>query len=175
MNPQTARTSIQKKVDACREVLRQLESVVVAFSGGEDSAFLLALAAETLGRDKVLAVMVVSSIFPQTKRQLGRRRAREIGVELVELEVPELTDLTFICDPAESFHCKKRIFNKLKGISASRNMDVVVSGMNVDEVEDPRFLSLEDAKRLGLRRPLMEADMSGADVHAAFKTMLPAI
>ncbi len=84
--------ALDKKLTRCREILRRLGSVVVAYSGGVDSSLLLAVAAETLGREKVLAAMAVSTIFPQRGRKLGRQVARQLGVKLLEFKTPQLTD-----------------------------------------------------------------------------------
>ncbi|MCK5641959.1 MAG: ATP-binding protein, partial [Gammaproteobacteria bacterium] len=85
-------SEVHGKMERCRAILRSLESVVVAFSAGVDSTFLLALAVETLGREKVLAAMGISPSLARRERQAGRQLAREIGAELVEIETSELAD-----------------------------------------------------------------------------------
>lgn len=158
-----------QKIATCREAIRELGSVLVAFSGGDDSEFLLRLSADVLGRENVLAVIVISSVLPRTTLGPARRRSREMGIELVEIPVPGLTDLRLARSPVERFNCKKMVFDKLRNIADDRGIAVVVSGVHVEDVNDPRFFSIEEAKRLGLRRPLMEANMTKADVLAALK------
>ena len=129
---------LERKLNACRAALRRAGRIVVAFSGGVDSSFLLALAVETLGTENVLAAMAVSTIFPQRERCSGRRIARKIGVELVEIETPQLADPSFAANPADRcFYCKLILLGELKAVAARRGFSTVATGANASAIGQP--------------------------------------
>jgi len=162
---------LRKKIDSCREIIRQLGGVVVAFSGGVDSSFLLALAIDTLGRPNVLPAMAVSTIFPHRDYRAGRELVVELGVDLVELPTPQLTDPHFTSNPTDRcYYCKTQVLGRLKELANQRGLTAVVSGANADDMSDYRPGSRAEVQ-LGVRRPLLEAGMTKADVRAASKAM----
>ncbi len=163
--------TLQTKIENCREILRQLGSVVIAFSGGVDSSFLLALAAETLGKDKVLAAMAVSTIFPQRERKSGQRIAKQIGVELIECATPQLTDSGFTSNPSDRcYYCKTTLLSHLKQTARERGIAAVVTGSNADDVNDYRPGSKAE-EQMGIRSPLTEAGLTKADILTASQAM----
>ena len=162
------------KLNVCKEILLDLKRVVVAFSAGVDSTFLLALAAETLEQDKnaaVLAAMGISPSLAERERQAGRKLARAIGVELVEIDTDELSDPNYASNPTDRcFYCKSRLFLRLKELAFRRGLDFVLSGANTDDTGDSRP-GMRAAEDLGVRSPLLEAGMTKDDIRAASRAM----
>lgn len=160
-----------RKIDACREILRELDRVVVAFSGGVDSTFLLALSAITLGTENVLAVTNVSAIHPRVDTIQARMLAEEIGVEMVEVMGHEMESHTFTANPPDRcYHCKLEIFGSLMRLAQMRGYKAVLSGANADDASDYRpGTKAED--ELGIRRPLKEAGLTKHEIRAASRAM----
>ena len=162
---------MQGKLSRCRGILRDLGKVVVAFSAGVDSTFLLAFAAETLGVENVLAAMGVSPSLADRERQAGRRLAEKIGVELVEVETGELADPRYATNSADRcYYCKSDLFSRLNHLAAGRGYFVVLSGANADDTGDFRP-GLKAGEHLGVRNPLLEAGLTKKDIRAASQAM----
>lgn len=162
---------LQDKVGKCREILRSLDSVVVAFSAGVDSTFLLALAVDVLGGEAVLAAMGVSPSLARRERQAGRDLARQIGAPLVEVQTGELSDSNYSANgPDRCFYCKSDLFGRLKKLAAQRGLRTVVSGANADDGGDFRP-GMRAAEQLAIRSPLLEAGLTKDDIRAESRAM----
>jgi uncharacterized protein len=159
------------KIAACQAILRAQARVVVAFSGGVDSTFLLAMAIETLGPKNVLAVTNTSAIHPRADTSQARTLAEELGVEMVEVMGQELENHNFRDNPPERcYHCKLEIFTSLKRLAELRGYNAVLSGTNADDSQDYRpGAKAED--ELGTVRPLKDAGLTKMEIRAASRAM----
>lgn len=154
-------------LDLLRERLRELDRVVVAFSGGADSAFLAYVAHETLG-DGALAVTAVSPSLAPEEEADCRQLAQEWGLRWMPVFTDELANPAYALNDGERcFHCKTEL---LDAIAPLANGATVVLGVNVDDLGDHRPGQRAAAER-GAAFPLVDTGFTKADVRAASRAL----
>jgi pyridinium-3,5-biscarboxylic acid mononucleotide sulfurtransferase len=150
---------------ALRGQLDRYERVVVAFSGGADSAFLAWAAQDQLGPDRVVAATAVSPSLPAFERDDCAALADEWGLEWIEVPTDELEAAAYRRNDADRcFHCKDALMDALVPIASGRDATVVL-GVNLDDLGDHRPGQRAAAER-GAAFPLVEAGFTKADVRA---------
>jgi len=152
-------------LDALRSGLRSLGPVVVAFSGGADSAFVARVATDTLGPDQVLCVTAVSPSLAPEELEDCRALATEWGLRHLEVATDELADPAYAAnDGSRCYHCKSSLMAALGPVSgvAGRTATVVL-GVNLDDLSDHRP-GQEAAAERGAVFPLVAAGFTKADV-----------
>ena len=162
---------VRARLAACRAALRDLRRVVVALSGGVDSTLLLALAAEELGRQNVLAVTAVAPFIAASEQRQAADVAGRLGVEHVLVRV-NMDDIpNFRRNPSDRcYHCKKMLFGGFADLARARGFSAVASGANVDDKTDYRPGARAE-EELGVRRPLLEAGLTKADIRALSRAL----
>jgi pyridinium-3,5-biscarboxylic acid mononucleotide sulfurtransferase len=162
---------INEKYKKLKTIILDLKKVLVAFSGGVDSTFLLKTAVDLLGNERVLAVTAISKTMSRQEGLDARTYAENIGVEHVEIETTELDIPDFVQNPRNKCYiCKKHRFGRLVELSQERGFDFVVDGENADDPLDFRPGSIA-AKELGIRSPLREAGVTKQEIRSFSKEL----
>ncbi len=151
------------KAGRLREILSGYQSVLIAFSGGVDSAYLAIAAAAALG-DRALAVTADSPSYPDTHRQLALTIARDFGFPHEVIHTAELDRPEYRANPANRcYYCKDELYGRLAAIARERGMAVVVDGNNADDRGDYRP-GRQAAREHGVKSPLDEAELTKDDI-----------
>lgn len=162
-------TALETKLADLDDRLSALGSVLVAFSGGADSAFVLAAAVRALGIENVVAATAVSASLAADELADARAFARGLGVRHVTPRTDELSRAGYVANgPDRCFHCKSELLSVLAPTARELGLHVVVTGTNADDLGDFRP-GIRAAARAGARTPLADAGFTKDDVRAASK------
>jgi uncharacterized protein len=155
--------SLQEKYEKLREIIGNMGSVLIAFSGGVDSTFLLKVAHDVLG-DRVFAVTAVSPTYPQSELREAVDLARRIGARHLAVESNELEIPGFAENPEDRcYHCKRELFGKLVEKASELGISWLAEGSNMDDLGDYRP-GRKAVAELSVRSPLLEAGLSKEDI-----------
>ena len=145
------------------QILRELQSVVVGFSGGVDSAYLAYMANRILGKN-ALCVTAISASYPEFQKKETARFVEQFGLNHLEIESEELDNPSYRENaPNRCYFCKSELFTKLEALAVARNYNAVVDGTNHDDLGDYRP-GRNAAKEHQVRSPLLEAQMTKLNI-----------
>ncbi|MBU4199720.1 MAG: ATP-dependent sacrificial sulfur transferase LarE [Verrucomicrobia bacterium] len=163
-------TDLALKMSRLREQLRKLGGVVIAYSGGVDSTFLVAVAHRVLGKNAI-AVTARSPTFPRSECRAAARIARRLGVRHEWITTCELDDPRFSKNPVNRcYYCKHELFGRMKSLARRHHIRAVVDGTNRDDLQDDRP-GRRAAVQSGVISPLLEAGFTKIDIRRASRAM----
>jgi uncharacterized protein len=162
----TDKPELAGKQSGLEDILRGMGSVVVAYSGGVDSSFLLWSAVRALGAKNVLAATAQSPIYVEQDEDVLRVLPRRLGVRHVLLAARQIEDEAFVHNPQDRcYYCKRGVLGSLAGLARKEGIAWIVEGSNRDDLEDYRP-GERAVREAGARSPLREADLTKADIRA---------
>jgi uncharacterized protein len=159
-----------EKFTTLKNRLKQMDRVIIAFSGGVDSTFLLKTASMS-GLSKVMAVTGVSASLSKDECAFAKNMAESFDVEYRTITTEELDNTNYTDNaPDRCYHCKKDLFVKLKDIAATENVPFILDGTNADDANDWRPGS-RAAREEGVESPLLDIGLSKQEIRDVSKSL----
>ncbi len=161
--PLAAAGDLTTRLDRLRAIFAPMERVIVAFSGGVDSTFVLKVAVDTLG-DRVLALTTTSPTMPDQDRLSALEMARQIGAQHLVIASNELAIPGYAQNPLNRCYlCKHNLFTVCEAKARELGINTIVDGLNLDDLHDYRP-GIKAAAEKRVHHPLVEAELTKADV-----------
>ena len=157
--------AVREKQARLHDLLQGMESIIVAYSGGVDSAY-LACAAARARPGRVICVTADSPSYPRRHREIAERIARDFSLPHEFIATSEMELAEYRANPANRcYYCKQELYTKLRDFARERHYAVIVDGNNADDRGDYRP-GRQAAREFGIRSPLDEADLSKDEIRA---------
>ncbi|MCX6006914.1 MAG: ATP-dependent sacrificial sulfur transferase LarE [Chloroflexi bacterium] len=166
----TVKSDFADKLAHLHEMLRDMRSAVIAFSGGADSTLLSVIASEVLG-DNALIIFAESPVVPGEEQEIARRLAKKLKFNYLEIEHDQLTLPDFVCNNKDRcYHCKLDLHKQLNTIASTRGIKWVCEGSNYDDLSDYRP-GLKAVAETGVRSPLAESFITKSEIRSLARKM----
>jgi uncharacterized protein len=161
----------QEKLEILKARLREIagdQKIIIAYSGGVDSAFLLAVSHEVLGENAQPMIGISPSLLPEEWEE-AREVAKQIGADLREIETHEIDDENYNSNPNNRcYFCKSELFSVLNRVAKKENFAAICDGTNLDDMTEWRPGARAGAE-LGVLSPLREAELSKTEIRELSK------
>lgn len=156
---------IEQKYQHLRAILAEMPSVLVAYSGGVDSALLLKVASDVLG-ERALGVIAASPAYEDAETAGALRNAETMGAHVIQIETHEMENERYVANGLDRcYHCKTELFTRLSPLAQERGIALIAYGLNRDDLGDFRP-GQRAAREFGVRAPLQEADLGKEEIRA---------
>ena len=154
---------INQKLERLRELLTIYKRVIIAYSGGIDSAFLTKIAYDTLNEDAI-AVTAVSPSYSSNELEETKKIAREIGINHLIITTNEMSNYNYRSNPANRcYFCKNALYDELKHVARKFNVNYILDGLNADDMKEIRH-GIKSAMEHGIISPLKEVALTKTEI-----------
>jgi uncharacterized protein len=166
----TTEATLDEKLDRMRAILRELGTVLVAYSGGIDSTLLLKVAHDTLG-DRAVGVISASESIPSEEVRDALAVAESLGIPVITTYTTELSDPNYAANPSNRcYFCKTELWSRLVPVARARGFSTVADGTNADDLSDWRP-GAQAAREHGVASPLAELGFTKQDIRDASRRL----
>ena len=160
----------QAKYEHLQHILREMESVLIAYSGGVDSALLLKVAHDVLG-ERAIGAIASSEAYAREETEEAIETAKQMGVQLITLETHELEDERYTSNTVNRcYFCKTELFTQLEPLAKQHDLRYIAYGVNKDDDGDFRP-GQRAAREFNVRGPLKEASMGKREIRAVARLL----
>lgn len=165
-------SELKDKYNKLKELFLEMNKVIIAFSGGVDSSFLLKVAVETLSKENVLAITADSEIRFSNKIEKAKEIAENIGTKPLIIESSEISKDSFRKnDEFRCYYCKYELYQHLKEIAKSKAIKWVVDGTNADDLVNEDRPGMKAIEELNIRTPLKKAGLKKEEIRKLSKVL----
>jgi uncharacterized protein len=159
----TISIAITEKEQSFRRLMREMQSVLVAFSGGVDSSYVALVASQELGKN-ALCVMGISPSVAGIERETAEKIAGDFNFNFQTITTEELDNPNYQANPTNRcYFCKTELYGKLARVAKEKNIEFILDGSNMDDTADYRP-GREAAKEKNVRSPLIEVGLSKSEI-----------
>lgn len=159
----------RRKLDKLKGILLSYKRVLVAYSGGVDSSFLLKCCSDFLGKNNVLAVTAASATYTRKELNTAKEITRDLGVTHKIISTSEVDDPSFKANPVNRcYYCKSELFSRLKSLAEKEHTAYILDGSNLDDLKDYRP-GRQAKEELGVHSPLAEAGLTKKEIRQLSK------
>lgn len=163
--------TLQEKMQTLENSIRAMNSIVIGFSGGVDSTFLLKVSVKVLGKEQVLAVTTHSEVNTAEEIANAAKIAGLIGANHLILTMTDLDNEQFVSNPPNRcYYCKNHRYTSLLLIAQQKHFNCVLDGANYSDLDDYRP-GIKALSELGIRSPLLEAGLTKAEIRQLSKEL----
>lgn len=156
-------SDLQRKATALHRLLSEFPALIVAYSGGVDSAYLAYAATRALG-DRALCITAESPSYPERHRELALRIARDFGLHHEIIQTNEMAREEYRANPANRcYYCKQELYTHLAAMARDRGIPAIADGSNADDRGDYRP-GRQAAREFGVRSPLDDVGLTKAEI-----------
>ena len=161
---------LNDKLAALEREIGRFESLLVAFSGGVDSTFLLAVAKRVLG-ERVTAITALSPVHPEKEGEDAEKIVKSLGIRHIRHHSDEMDDPEFLANTSmRCYHCKKKLFASFLAVAGEIGAEALAHGANLDDLDDFRP-GYKAAEELGVVAPMVDVGLKKAEIRQLSKQM----